>query len=131
MERPIGHTLGQRLRAYREALDFSLSDLARRSGVSRSYLYQLENDESSPTQEKLNSLADALGVSPADLLGVADEPALPPALAEFAQEARLPPEDIRMLSRIHYRGKQPTTKEAWRVLYSVIRAASDETTVGS
>lgn len=121
-----GQTLGDRVHHFREALEYSLSDLARESGISRSYLYQVESGESSPTEEKLIALSNALQVSVADLLGVhEDEPNIPESLEAFAREAKLPPNDVRMLARIEYRGKQPTTVEGWRYLYSAIRATSE------
>ena len=118
-------TLGQRVRMYREARKLSLSDLTKTSGVSRSYLYQVENDASSPTEEKLVALANALGVTVTDLMGV-DEDAqhIPESLAVFATQSGLLPSDVSMLARIHYRGQQPTTAEGWRALYSVIKATS-------
>jgi transcriptional regulator with XRE-family HTH domain len=121
-----GTGLGQRVRKYREAQGYTLSELARLSGVSRSYLYQVESGESSPTEEKLSAIAMALGVSVPDLLGVNAEPVqIPQSLKEFAEQAHLPLEDIRMLARVSYRGKQPNSKEAWRFLYSAIKTTSE------
>src|SRR5690242_18538964 len=102
--------LGQRIRRFRQAAKLSLSELARLSDVSRSYLYQIESDESSPTEEKLMAIARALGVSVSDLLGINEEPQnLTDSLKRFAEEAHLPPDDVRMLMRINYRGRQPQT----------------------
>ena len=119
--------LGRRVRRYREERGYSLSDLARQSGVSRSFLYQIESGQSSPTEEKLTAIAGALGVDVADLLGVnvAGDP-IPESLRQFAEQARLPEADIRMLARINYRGRQPTTAEAWRILYSVVKSSAGE-----
>src|SRR2546422_194256 len=109
-------TLGQRVRKFREAAGLSLSQLAKESNVSRSYLYQVESGESSPTEEKLMAIARALGVSFSDLLGVNDEPTnVPESLQQFADEVHLPPDDVRMLLRINYRGRQPRSSEAWRI----------------
>jgi XRE family transcriptional regulator, regulator of sulfur utilization len=121
-----GTSLGQRVRQYRESQGYTLSQLAKLSGVSRSYLYQVESGESSPTEEKLNAIAMALGVSIPDLLGINVEPTqISQSLKEFAEQANLPPEDIRMLARVSYRGKQPNSKEAWRFLYSVIKTTTE------
>src|SRR5437868_15383482 len=104
--------LGERVRAYREALGYTLSDLAKKSGVSRSYLYQVERGTSSPTQEKLSALATALGVRITDLLGVeageSEGGEVTESLAAYARQAHLPPADVAMLANIRYRGKQPT-----------------------
>lgn len=122
-----GAPLGERVRQYREAIHYSLSDLARESGVSRSYLYQVESGESSPTQEKLLALANALGVTVPELLGLQEEAVdVPDSLHAFAAEDNLPEGDVRMLARINYRGKRPTSIEGWRLLYMAIK-----TTTGS
>ncbi len=116
-------TLGQRVRKFREAQGYSLTDLARFSRVSRSYLYQVESGSSSPTEDKIKALAVALGVSVADLVGEkVEEPDLPPGLPEYAKRDNLPPEEVRMLARINHRGKRPTTPEGWALLHSVIKA---------
>lgn len=120
MERPA--TLGQRVRRLREQRGYSLSDLARRAGISRSYLYQLEMDASSPTHEKLEDLARALDVGLQDLLGLTPPTvSMPKGLREFAEEYKLSDADVAMLAGIEYRGQRPTTARQWRVLYEVIR----------
>ncbi len=117
--------IGEQVRAYREARRLTLSDLAKKSAVSRSYLYQVESGISSPTEDKLSSLAEALDVTVADLVGLHAPENIPEALSTFAKNAGLSPSDISMLANIHYRGKQPTTVEGWRMLYSVIKASAD------
>lgn len=120
-------TLAQRVRGYRESKGFSLSDLAKASGVSRSYLYQVESGESSPTEEKLVALARALGVSVADLVSPYEDTSdVPETLAQFAREYNLPPSDVKMLQGINYRGKRPTSLDAWRILYWAIKAATGQ-----
>jgi len=56
-------TLGKRMKARREELNMSLSELARRTGISRSYLNMIEGDESSPTLEKVELIALELGLT--------------------------------------------------------------------
>lgn len=119
--------LGERLRHYRLAAGLTLSEVARRSGVSRSYLHQLEAGTSAPTVDRAARLAEALGIPLADVLGE-ERPlsVVPPALARFARDAQLPPADVAMLGRINYRGRQPASAEAWRVLHAVIQALCSE-----
>lgn len=118
-------TVGERVRRYREALSYSLSDLARESGISRSYLYQIESGESSPTEEKLLALANALGVAITELLGIdSGQPNTSESLEQFAHQENLPPEDVRMLANISYRGKRPTSVEGWRLLYMAIKTTA-------
>ena len=118
-------TIGKRVQSYREARGYSLSDLARLSGVSRSYLYQVESGESSPTEEKLQALAGALEVSIGDLLGIDENTIqIPESLRQFAEQEHLTPADVRMLARISYRGKQPDTVAKWQLLYLAIKTTT-------
>lgn len=64
-------TLGQRLLALREARRLSLRTLAERVGLSASFLSQVERDETSPSIASLEKIAQALGVSLADLFAQA------------------------------------------------------------
>ena len=65
-----GEVLGERIRARRLGLGWSLNDLAARAGVSRAMLSKVERAESSPTITVLQKVAAALGVSAAALIGV-------------------------------------------------------------
>jgi len=56
-------TLGQRIRAAREALGESQLNLAASAGISQGYLSQLEADEREPTLPVAARLARALGIS--------------------------------------------------------------------
>jgi transcriptional regulator with XRE-family HTH domain len=62
------HLLGARLRALREARGLSQSELARRSGVRRTYLIALERGQHDPTLATLQRLAQGLGMNAADLV---------------------------------------------------------------
>ena len=58
-----GH-LGDKIKKLRKDQGLTLDKLATKAGLSKSYLWELENRESqSPSAEKLASIADALGVS--------------------------------------------------------------------
>ena len=58
---PAEH-LGRRLRALRTSAGIAAAELARRSGVARATLAQLEAGAGNPTLDTLYALADALGV---------------------------------------------------------------------
>ncbi len=60
-------TLGQRLRAAREALGESQVTLAKSAEISQGYLSQIETDEREPTFSIAVRLARALGLSLDDL----------------------------------------------------------------
>jgi transcriptional regulator with XRE-family HTH domain len=56
--------LGQKINELRKTNKLTLDALAAKAGLSKSYLWELENRESQrPSAEKLTALADALGVS--------------------------------------------------------------------
>ncbi len=54
--------IAQRLREYRTHLDWTLSQLAGRSGVSRAMLSKIENAQTTPTLSTLTRLGSALSV---------------------------------------------------------------------
>src|SRR5680860_911675 len=104
----------------------SLSALAAKTEISKSYIWSLENDASAsrPSGETLYKIASALGVTMSALLGrelLTDPPQdVPPGLAELAEEHGLPESDIRMLAAIQFRGDRPQTKERWAYIYNAI-----------
>ncbi|CAJ1000979.1 helix-turn-helix domain-containing protein [Brevibacillus aydinogluensis] len=57
-----------KIRKLRTAKEWSQMELSRRSGVSQSFINDLEAGNKQPTITTLRKLADALGVSVADLL---------------------------------------------------------------
>jgi transcriptional regulator with XRE-family HTH domain len=59
----IDRRIAERLRALRAERDWSLDELARRSGVSRATLSRLENGEVSPTASVLGKLCKAYGLT--------------------------------------------------------------------
>jgi transcriptional regulator with XRE-family HTH domain len=115
------NTFAQQVRERRQQEKLSQEDLARQVGISRNYLSQIERGQATnlswQVREKISAL---LGLKQED-----EEPAiesdLPASLVEFAQSANLPPDDVAMLARLKYRGKQPTTPDKWELLYNVIK----------
>lgn len=60
----MSSNLGEKIKTLRKDKKLTLEKLADLAGLSKSYLWELENRESQkPSAEKLSSLADALGVS--------------------------------------------------------------------
>ncbi len=61
--------LGDKIRARRTQLEMSLDDLAKETGSSKGYLWELENrDNPNPSVDKLTKIATALGVTSEFLL---------------------------------------------------------------
>lgn len=75
------------LRREREALGISVSELARRAGVSKATVSQLESGAGNPSVETLWALGDALGIPFATLV---DRPAEGPTLIRAADLAGAP-----------------------------------------
>lgn len=71
----MGDSLGKRIRISRKDLHLTQQQLAEKSGVSRSYIGNLEKDSTSNIgSDIILKLADALGVAPTYLMGVEEDP---------------------------------------------------------
>lgn len=121
-ERMPSMPMGQLIRQTRQTRGWSLANLAERAGISRSYLHQIEQGASTPTEEKIVKLAEALGVLPSELFGENHrEVDIPQSLQTFAQESGLGSAEIQMLARIEYRGQRPSTVDEWKAIYAIIK----------
>ena len=67
------HAIAARLKHEREARDWSLSDLADRSGVSKAMISKVERGEASPTATVLGRLSGAFGLPLSVLLALAEQ----------------------------------------------------------
>ena len=76
-------TLGEKLKELRRQKKFSLDDLAKRSGASKSYLWELENrPDRKPSAEKLIDIASEV------------------SRLVYAVEGEVPPTDEPVLERV-------------------------------
>jgi len=117
---------GERVRERRIQEGLSQADLAEKAGISRTYLSEIERGLATNLSWKVvEGLAAELGLR-VEQEAHAEDPLenLPPGLAEFAKSRDLPPQDILMLARLKFRGKQPTTPDKWELLYNVIEMAT-------
>ena len=62
------HTLGERIRHYRESAGLTQEALARSANIGRVTLVRLENGEQTPRFKTLEAIAGALGIGVPDLL---------------------------------------------------------------
>ena len=81
----LEHRVAARLRQLRADQGFTLDELAKQSGVSRSMISLIERAESSPTASVLDKLAGSLGVTLAALFAEPDRPDASP-LARRAEQ---------------------------------------------
>jgi transcriptional regulator with XRE-family HTH domain len=96
--------LGEKLRDLRKERGLTLEKLAEQAGLSKSYLWELENRESQrPSAEKLTALGDALGVSTSYFL---------------EEDARAPEE--RHLDEAFFRGYQKLDADAKEQLRKIL-----------
>lgn len=117
--------IGRRIKTLRTQRQLSLSELADRAGVSKSYLSTVENETGRrPGVAVLHKIAVALGVTLADLLGRSVHPTpatdVPESLRAFADERQLPEADVQMLAGIKFRGEAPQSKNNWQFIYDAI-----------
>lgn len=59
---------GKEILARRQAKDITLTELAERAGVAKSYMYYIEREKKSPSMTVVVKIAKALGCTVDDLL---------------------------------------------------------------
>ncbi len=125
---------GQRLRNPRTEKGMTLPELADKTGLSKGFLSQLENEQqTNPSLDTLKKIADVFGITLAELLQkdsvkakriVPDtiDPSLKECLDEMRHEGLTPNEDVlqAIFAVQHRKGTQPKTKSDWRYLYDSI-----------
>ena len=124
-------SFGERIRKRRDQERLSQAELAERVGISRTYLSEIERGLARNLSWRVvESLTTELGLSVDPELDVEQSlENLPTGLAEFkASREDIPDQDIVMLASLKFRGKQPTTPEAWALIYSAIEVATRSTT---
>lgn len=110
----MNNAFGSRLRRLRQDQKLTMEQLAESVGVSKSYIWALENNPEKRTQRTsatvMSSLAKALGVTVQDLLGEA-----PPEI--LGKEAD--PEDVRFFR--NYMSMSPEDRENYRKMMELFR----------
>jgi transcriptional regulator with XRE-family HTH domain len=95
-----GRVLAANLRALRDQGGLSLSELARRSGIAKGTLSQLESGTGNPTIETVFSLSNALGVPVSSLLTERLEPDVVLVRSDELEVLSSNAVDLRMLRRM-------------------------------
>lgn len=122
--------IGEKIQQLRMEKKWSSGRLARESGVSRGYLWQIESGvKESPSLHILQKLASVLGVNVSDLCDI-DAPeisvdGLPPGLELFVKEKgadlSVRKADIEIMKNIRFRGRQPDNPEDWALLFLFLK----------
>ena len=121
--------LAHQIRIRRREKGLSLAELARLAQISKGYLHRLEHDVDGvhPSADVICRIAFALGTSVGELLekqlkeDCDDVSDVPEELRKLALAEHLLDEDIKVLARIEYRGRQPRTMDDWKFLYESIK----------
>lgn len=95
-----GRILAANLRTLRARAELSLSELARRSGIAKGTLSQLESGTSNPTIETVFSLSNALGVPVSSLLTERLDPDVVLVRSSDLEVLSSNAVDLRMLRRM-------------------------------
>lgn len=131
----MSQTVGRKIANQREIKGLSLPELARKAGISKGYLWQIENgSEPNPSIGVLDKIAKALDTTVADLVGSPKvrskgtliPETLPPGLKEFLEArkrrgAPVPEDIVLALAHLETRGAKVTSKDDWEFLYQAIR----------
>jgi transcriptional regulator with XRE-family HTH domain len=88
-EEVMAVAVAERITALRKAQDFTFDALARRAGVAKGTLVQIEQERANPSISTLCRLAAALGVSVADLVATASDSKSPVSLVGANEGRRL------------------------------------------
>lgn len=119
---------GSRVRRERKSQGYSQEELADEVEISRTYLSQIEQGKAQNLSLRLaQRLSTKLGIeSPYQKEKPFEEDAdIPESLRKFAEEDEIPEGDVEMLAGIEYRGDQPQRPDQWRIVYNVIKNASE------
>lgn len=123
--------LGQRLRLIRKGHQLTLKDLSQISDLSVPYLSDMERGVVNPSIEALQKVAMAYNISVKELisdvegLGELSYTNYPEEFQSFLNEYeavyKIDGDWKELLSRINFRGKQPTSKTEWLELYLYLK----------
>ncbi len=123
---------GVRLKSLRKSAGLTLAQLKEATGLSVSYLSDLERGRTNPSVKTLNKLASLYNISVSSLTegiegyGVNNEEALiPESLLALKKDPdigkNITDEDLYSLNRISLRGKQPQTALEWKEIYLYLK----------
>jgi transcriptional regulator with XRE-family HTH domain len=124
-------SLAKKIREERKKAGLTLDDLADKAGLSKTYLWELEQDADGvkrPSADMVLKIADALSLTIADLMGLPtvkvqkETVNIPKSLIDFRDQQltmgnKLSDKDLRELAGMSFRGGQPRTAEDWFAVY--------------
>jgi transcriptional regulator with XRE-family HTH domain len=126
--------VGDRIQELRKAQKKSLRGLANEADISVAYLTNIEKNESSPTVEVLQRIAEALKVSVREITEAVEEASaieMPPSLSAFIEKYETKFEELgdpdwqRALTQVKLRGRYPRDLDDWLPIFVSMRQALD------
>lgn len=128
-------SLAERLKRARKDAKLTLDQLAEASGLSKTYLWELENDDDGvkkPSADTLMKLVTPLRTTIADLLGLPTVKVnnstveVSKSLRDFANwmkqtDRELTKDEVLDLATMRFRGGQPKTRDDWDDLYRTLK----------
>lgn len=125
-------TVGSQIQSLRKAQEKSLRTLAAEADISVAYLVKIEKDESSPTIEVIQRIADALKMPMNEITDAVDGSSslqLPNSLNSFIKKYQgtnpelTDPEWQRALANVKLRGQYPKETDDWLPIFASMRQA--------
>jgi Predicted transcriptional regulators len=96
-----GESLGERLHRLRKLRGFTQGELAARLGVSKPTVWAWEQNRARPIEDRLDAIAEVLGVTTAELRPSRNVPGLPELIArcreQIAATVETSPENVRIM----------------------------------
>ena len=89
--------LGNEIRRRREALNWTLPDLAERAGLTPNYIGTIEKGQRDPSVSTLRAIAHGLGIELGELFG--QVPEVSPAAMEIATLSDMVPREVQQAVR--------------------------------
>jgi transcriptional regulator with XRE-family HTH domain len=118
--------LGEKLRMLRKTINgLTLIDVAKQTGLSVSFLSDLERGQTRPSLETLEKLSSFYKVSINELLvtiekdrSASQDKVLPNSLQDLLKEIKIEPDILDLMLTVEQRSKnQRASKEDWRKYY--------------
>lgn len=120
--------LHDRLKEVRKTKGLTLLQVKDRTGLSVSYLSDLERGRTSnPTLDTMEKLAACYGMNLPDFVagvegwGETTSASLPSGLKTLVEKGEIDTGWAQDLSRLEFRGKRPQTEEEWREIFYYMR----------
>lgn len=121
--------LGAKLRALRKRQGRTLADVGSETGLSVSFLSDIERGRARPSLDTLEKLASCYQLTLNDLLDGMDTDTLstnteyPPGFEEFLNQIEVEPDLVDLLMKVERRAKQRAqTKEDWMQYYYSLKS---------